>query len=160
MHRLLNITTCSALIARGNFQYDTDTGAINHIDFGAAREYTPGFVSDYLRMVAACAARDREGIVRSSTAMGFLTGGWGEGLGPRMPARWPRHSRPPVGLAVIAGDESAVMLDAHVEAGIMVGVPFGHPGHYEFGSHGGMTKRVSELGAVMLKQRLSPVRHP
>lgn len=57
----------------------------------------------------------------------------------------------------VAGDESAVMLDAHVEAGMMVGIPFGTPGLYDFGSHGGMTKRVSELGAVMLKHRLTPV---
>ena len=49
------------------------------------------------------------------------------------------------------------MLDAHVEAGMMVGIPFGTPGLYDFGSHGGMTKRVSELGAVMLKHRLTPV---
>jgi aarF domain-containing kinase len=49
------------------------------------------------------------------------------------------------------------MLDAHVEAGIMVGLPFGHPGIYDFGSHGGLTRRVSELGAVMLKHRLTPV---
>ncbi len=39
----------------------------------------------------------------------------------------------------------------------MVGIPFGTPGLYDFGSHGGMTRRVSELGAVMLKHRLTPV---
>lgn len=65
---------------------------------------------------------------------------------------------PAPALSVPAGDESAVMLDAHVEAGMMVGIPFGTPGLYDFGSHGGMTKRVSELGAVMLKHRLTPVR--
>lgn len=48
------------------------------------------------------------------------------------------------------------MLDAHVEAGFMVGLPFGSPGIYDFGEHGGMTRRVSELGAVMLKHRLTP----
>ncbi|KAL4437558.1 hypothetical protein ABPG77_003539 [Micractinium sp. CCAP 211/92] len=49
------------------------------------------------------------------------------------------------------GDEGEVMLGAHVEAGVMVGLPFGTPG-----LHGGMTHRVSELGAVMLKHRLTP----
>lgn len=63
-------------------------------------------------------------------------------------------SLPPAPLP--AGDESAVMLDAHVDAGILVGIPFGTPGLYDFGSHGGMTRRVSELGAVMLKHRLTP----
>ena len=74
------------------------------------------------------------------------------------------------------------MLDAHVEAGFMVGVPFGHKGLYDFGSHGGergwrvwcvrgrplhrlvdvltraagITRRVTELGSVMLKHRLTP----
>lgn len=71
----------------------------------------------------------------------------------------PSHPpRPPA--LTRTGDESAVMLEAHVEAGIMVGIPFGTPGLYDFGSHGGMTKRVSELGAVMLKHRLTPVRRP
>ncbi len=55
-----------------------------------------------------------------------------------------------------AGDESKVMLDAHSEAGFVVGLPFGHPGLYDFGQHAGMTTRVTELGAVMLKHRLTP----
>lgn len=50
------------------------------------------------------------------------------------------------------------MMDAHVEAGYLVGLPFGHSGVYDFGSHGGMTTRVSQLGSVMLKHRLTPVR--
>ncbi|PSC71114.1 aarF domain-containing kinase 4 [Micractinium conductrix] len=111
----------------GNFLYDPATGTINLIDFGAAKDYSPHFVSDYLRMVRACADRDRPEVIERSTSLGFLT-----------------------------GDESAVMLDAHVEAGIMVGLPFGTRGLYDFGSHGGMTRRVSELGAVMLKHRLTP----
>ena len=78
-------------------------------------------------MVGACAERDRGEVVARSQALGFLT-----------------------------GDESRVMLDAHVEAGFMVGVPFGHPGVYDFGRHGGVTRRVTELGAVMLKHRLTP----
>jgi aarF domain-containing kinase len=48
------------------------------------------------------------------------------------------------------------MLDAHTEAGFVVGLPFAHEGVYDFGAHGGMTSRVSELGAVMLKHRLTP----
>ena len=74
------------------------------------------------------------------------------------PAADAAQHRPPLYLLAAAGDESAVMLDAHVEAGVMVGLPFGHPGVYDFGAHGGMTRRVSELGAVMLKHRLTPVR--
>ncbi|KXZ56495.1 hypothetical protein GPECTOR_1g443 [Gonium pectorale] len=111
----------------GNFLYDTETDTIQLIDFGASRDYPEAFVLDYLRMVAACAERDRQGVIDMSVKLGFLT-----------------------------GDESEVMMDAHTQAGFVVGVPFAAPGTYDFGSHGGMTARVSELGATMLKHRLTP----
>jgi hypothetical protein len=55
------------------------------------------------------------------------------------------------------------MLDAHTEAGFVVGLPFAAPPGaadagfvpYDFGAHAGMTARVSELGSVMLKHRLT-----
>lgn len=60
--------------------YDPASGTINLIDFGAARDYPPHFVADYLRMVRACAERDRDEVIRRSTSLGFLTGaragGW------------------------------------------------------------------------------------
>ena len=57
-------------------------------------------------------------------------------------------------LGFLTGDESKVMTEAHCEAGFVVGVPFGTQGVYDFGSHQGMTARVGELGATMLKHRL------
>jgi hypothetical protein len=33
------------------------------------------------------------------------------------------------------GDESAVMMDAHTEAGFVVGLPFATAGLYDFGAH-------------------------
>lgn len=111
----------------GNFLYDPPTDLIHLIDFGAAKEYPPAFVSDYLEMVKACAEKDGPGIVDKSTSLGFLT-----------------------------GDESKLMLDAHVEAAIVVGTPFSSEGLYDFGAHGALTKRVTELGAIMLKHRLTP----
>lgn len=48
------------------------------------------------------------------------------------------------------------MLNAHSEAGFVVGRPFAEPGLYDFGGHSGLTAQVSELGAVMLKHRLTP----
>jgi len=48
------------------------------------------------------------------------------------------------------------MLDAHTEAGFVVGMPFSTPGIYDFGAHSGMTPRVAELGSIMLKHRLTP----
>lgn len=47
------------------------------------------------------------------------------------------------------------MLDAHVEAGYVVGTPFSTPGTYDFAQHGALTRRVSDLGAVMLRHRLT-----
>lgn len=48
------------------------------------------------------------------------------------------------------------MLDAHCEAAIVVGTPFATDGLYDFGKHGALTRRVTELGAIMLKHRLTP----
>lgn len=111
----------------GNFLYDQQAGVLNLIDFGAAKEYPRAFVDNYLRMVHACAERNRQQVVDMSVQLGFLT-----------------------------GDESAVMLEAHTEAGFVVGLPFSTPGIYDFGAHSGMTPRVAELGSVMLKHRLTP----
>jgi aarF domain-containing kinase len=44
------------------------------IDFGASKDYPKGFVDDYLRMVRACAQRDRAEVVSRSLRLGFLTG--------------------------------------------------------------------------------------
>lgn len=52
-----------------------------------------------------------------------------------------------------AGDESKVMMEAHTDAGFVVGEPFGHEGLYDFGGHGTLTKRVTQLGGVMMQHR-------
>ncbi|ESQ37815.1 hypothetical protein EUTSA_v10028510mg [Eutrema salsugineum] len=110
----------------GNFLYDESTKTINLIDFGAARDYPKKFVDDYLRMVMACADKDSKGVIEMSRRLGFLT-----------------------------GDESDVMLDAHVQAGFIVGLPFAEPGGYAFRTNN-ITSSVSNLGATMLKHRLTP----
>ncbi|CAA7013070.1 unnamed protein product [Microthlaspi erraticum] len=110
----------------GNFLYDDTTRTINLIDFGAARDYPKKFVDDYLRMVMACAEKDSKGVIEMSRRLGFLT-----------------------------GDESDVMLDAHVQAGFIVGLPFAEPGGYAFRTNN-ITSSVSNLGATMLKHRLTP----
>jgi aarF domain-containing kinase len=53
-------------------------------------------VDEYLRMVRACAMRDREGVISASLKLGFLT-----------------------------GDETKEMVDLHVQAGFIIGEPFG-----------------------------------
>ncbi|CAD5326830.1 unnamed protein product [Arabidopsis thaliana] len=110
----------------GNFLYNEATKTINLIDFGAARDYPKKFVDDYLQMVMACAEKDSEGVIEMSRRLGFLT-----------------------------GDESDVMLDAHVQAGFIVGLPFAEPGGYAFRTNN-IASSISNLGATMLKHRLSP----
>ena len=121
-----------------NFLYCRETRALTMIDFGAAKAYPKPFVDEYLRMVVACAELDREGVIDASIKLGFLT-----------------------------GEEAAVLVDAHVEAGFQVGRPFrasdpSDPNEnaeeimYDFGENRDMTRRVAGLGKVMLKHRLTP----
>ena len=110
-----------------NFLYEKETGVLHCIDFGASREYDKQFVDEYMRMVSACAERDRQGMLDASLKLGFLT-----------------------------GDESRQMLDAHVEAGFIVGEPFSaqYADGYDF-ARMDMGKRVSELARTMVKLRLT-----
>ncbi|KAL1338571.1 hypothetical protein AAHE18_10G220900 [Arachis hypogaea] len=110
----------------GNFLYDEAKKTINLIDFGAARDYPKRFVDDYLQMVLACANTDRDGVIEMSQRLGFIT-----------------------------GMESDVMLDAHVQAGFIVGLPFARSGGFDFKSTN-ITSSISHLGATMLKHRLTP----
>lgn len=60
----------------GNFLYDEHADQLHLIDFGAAKEYPKPFVDDYLRMVLACADKNREELLSRSTKLKFLTGWW------------------------------------------------------------------------------------
>ncbi|KAL2607601.1 hypothetical protein R1flu_026174 [Riccia fluitans] len=110
----------------GNFLYDEATNTINLIDFGAAREFPKKFVDDYLRMVLACANKDRDQVLEMSIRLGFLT-----------------------------GEESRTMMDAHTQAAFATGEPFANPGPFDFRATN-VTRRVSELGVTMLRERLTP----
>ncbi|KAK8565584.1 hypothetical protein V6N13_020678 [Hibiscus sabdariffa] len=132
--KLLQLTLMELFVFRfmqtdpnwGNFLFDEATKTINLIDFGAARDYPKRFVDNYLRMVMACANNDREAVIEMSQRLGFLT-----------------------------GMESDVMLDAHVQAGFVVGLPFSKTGGYDFRSTN-ITQSISNLGATMLRHRLTP----
>ncbi|KAL0047600.1 hypothetical protein WJX82_007565 [Trebouxia sp. C0006] len=110
----------------GNFLYDEHSDQLHLIDFGAAKEYPKPFVDDYLRMVLACADKNRDEVILRSTKLKFLT-----------------------------GDESKVMLDAHCDAGYLVGQPFATEGLYDFATHSALSRKIAALGGVMLKHRLT-----
>lgn len=79
-----------------------------------------------LNQVLACANKDREAVIEMSRRLGFIT-----------------------------GMESEVMLEAHAQAGFVVGLPFSEDGGYDFGSSN-ITQSISNLGATMLRHRLTP----
>mgnify|MGYP001077253883 CR=1 FL=1 len=108
-----------------NFLYDPATKRVNLIDFGASRRYKKAFVDEYLRMVRACGAGDRAGIIDASLKMGFLT-----------------------------GDETTEMMDLHVATAVIVGEPFGTAGPYDF-VKGNIAGRVGPLAGKMVQSRLA-----
>eukprot|EP00172_Hildenbrandia_rubra_P001248 Plantae.Rhodophyta-Hildenbrandia_rubra.ctg17934.p1 GENE.Plantae.Rhodophyta-Hildenbrandia_rubra.ctg17934~~Plantae.Rhodophyta-Hildenbrandia_rubra.ctg17934.p1 ORF type:complete len:655 (-),score=132.60 Plantae.Rhodophyta-Hildenbrandia_rubra.ctg17934:1066-3030(-) len=111
-----------------NFLYDQKTDKIMLVDHGATREFGKNFVSNYLRLIQSCAYEDREGVLFYSTELGFLI-----------------------------GEESKVMLDAHVAASIAVGEPFQkrYLGGYSF-KNSDIAVRTAQLGRTMLRERLCP----
>lgn len=58
-------------------------------------------------------------------------------------------------LGFLTGMESEIMLEAHVQASFVVGLPFSNGGGYDFRSTN-ITQSLSNLGATMLRHRLTP----
>lgn len=110
----------------GNFFYDTENDKIGLLDFGATREYPKEFVDDYLRLVWAAANQDRTTIHDLSLKLGFLT-----------------------------GYETKVMVDAHIDSGLVVGEPFVSHQPFDF-KHSGITSRVTKYGSIFAEHRLTP----
>ena len=47
---------------------------IELVDFGATRSYSAAFMDNWLRLLLAAAQQDREGCLRWSLKLGYLTG--------------------------------------------------------------------------------------
>ena len=109
----------------GNFFYDTATQRIGLLDFGATREFRKPFVDDYLKLVWAAAQNDRKTIEDVSVHIGFLT-----------------------------GHESAAMVRAHVDAGLVVGEPFASHEPFDFAASA-LTRRVAAHGSTFAEERLT-----
>lgn len=58
-------------------------------------------------------------------------------------------------LGFLTGMESDIMLEAHVQAGFIIGLPFSKPGGYDFRSTN-ITQSITNLGTTMLRHRLTP----
>ena len=109
-----------------NFFYDTKTGTMHLLDFGATMEFPQEFVDQYIRVVYASATKDMDTIIDASRKMGFLT-----------------------------GEESQEMNEAHATAAMFIGEPFSKEGAYDFRNQG-IPERVTKIIPTMLKHRLTP----
>ncbi|KAF4092266.1 hypothetical protein AMELA_G00018990 [Ameiurus melas] len=109
-----------------NFLYDPQTHKLALLDFGATRGFDESFTDFYIEIIKAAAEGDREGVLKHSVDMKFLT-----------------------------GFESKAMEKAHVDAVMILGEAFALDEPFDFGAQS-TTERIHSLIPVMLRQRLTP----
>ncbi|XP_029606846.1 atypical kinase COQ8A, mitochondrial isoform X2 [Salmo trutta] len=109
-----------------NFFYDPQTHRVALLDFGATRGFSEDFTDIYIELIKSAAEGDREGVRKRSVDMKFLT-----------------------------GYESKSMVNAHVDAVMILGEAFASMEPFNFGAQS-TTERIHNLIPVMLKQRLTP----
>ncbi|KAL2082328.1 hypothetical protein ACEWY4_022146 [Coilia grayii] len=109
-----------------NFFYDPQTHRVALLDFGATRGFDLSFTDMYIEVIKAAADGNREGVLKKSIDMKFLT-----------------------------GYESKSMINAHVDAVMILGEAFASDEPFNFGAQS-TTERIHNLIPVMLKQRLTP----
>ncbi|KAK7907285.1 hypothetical protein WMY93_015897 [Mugilogobius chulae] len=109
-----------------NFFYDPQTHRVALLDFGATRGFDQSFTDVYVEVIRAAAEGDREGVLQKSIDMKFLT-----------------------------GYESKPMINAHVDAVMILGEAFNSSEAFDFGAQS-TTERIHNLIPVMLKHRLTP----
>ncbi|XP_059368358.1 atypical kinase COQ8A, mitochondrial [Carassius carassius] len=109
-----------------NFFYDPQTHRVALLDFGATRGFEESFTDLYIEIIKAAADGNREEVLKRSIDMKFLT-----------------------------GYESKAMVNAHVDAVMILGEAFASEEPFNFGAQS-TTERIHNLIPVMLKQRLIP----
>ncbi|XP_061668905.1 atypical kinase COQ8A, mitochondrial [Syngnathoides biaculeatus] len=109
-----------------NFLYDPQTHKVALLDFGATRGFDQSFTDVYIEVIRSAAEGDREGVLKKSIEMKFLT-----------------------------GYESKAMENAHVDAVMILGEAFASPDTFDFGAQS-TTERIHNLIPVMLRHRLTP----
>ncbi|XP_023649097.2 atypical kinase COQ8A, mitochondrial [Paramormyrops kingsleyae] len=109
-----------------NFFYDPQTHRVALLDFGATRGFDVSFTDLYIEIIKAAAEGDRDGVLKRSIEMKFLT-----------------------------GYESKAMENAHVDAVMILGEAFASQVPFSFGCQS-TTERIHNLIPVMLRQRLTP----
>ncbi|KAF7326442.1 Atypical kinase COQ8, mitochondrial [Mycena sanguinolenta] len=115
-----------------NFLWNARTRRVELVDFGATRAYDKAFIDDWLRLLQAAALEDRAACIEWSLKLGYLT-----------------------------GEESQLMLDAHVDSIVLLATPFKRatPQPFSFGpgsQWAEITAQIRALIPVMLQHRLTP----
>lgn len=108
-----------------NFLYNPNKKQMLLIDFGASREYSEEFMLKYVQILKAAYDNDRKAIEVLSGELGFFT-----------------------------GYESQLMVDAHVDAVLILGEMF-NVDEYDFGAQN-LTQRIQNLVPTMINHRLCP----
>ena len=112
-----------------NYLFDSETGVLNLLDFGAGRDFTEEFLDTYIEVIHGAYASNRKQIMDSSLKLGFLT-----------------------------GEENKEMQNAHNTGVMIVGEPFRteHPDDlYDFGT-ADFTEKVVKILPTMSAHRLTP----
>ncbi|XP_067943691.1 atypical kinase COQ8B, mitochondrial-like isoform X2 [Watersipora subatra] len=109
-----------------NFFYDSASEKVYLLDFGATRQFNRSFVDLYIDLIKAAAVQDRQTILSKSKELGFLT-----------------------------GYESKAMVEAHIDAVSVLGLPCGLDEEYDFGRQD-ITGTIENIIPVMMKHRLGP----
>jgi len=109
-----------------NFLFNQSTKTIALIDFGASRDFSSEFIDNYIQIIRAAADNNPQRIKELSIEGGFLT-----------------------------GYETREMIDAHVNAVMILGEGFRTDKPFDFGAQN-TTRSIHKLIPVMLKHRLTP----
>ncbi|XP_054730257.1 atypical kinase COQ8B, mitochondrial [Anastrepha obliqua] len=109
-----------------NFLYDVKTKRLMLIDFGSTRFYQKKFIQNYRQVIIHAVENNRDGVLRMSREMGFLT-----------------------------GYETKQMEEAHVDAVMILGEMFRFDGEFDFGRQN-TTERIAHLVPTMVAHRLCP----
>ncbi|KAF7366764.1 ABC1-domain-containing protein [Mycena sanguinolenta] len=115
-----------------NFLWNARTRRVELVDFGATRAYDKAFIDDWLRLLQAAALEDRAACIEWSLKLRYLT-----------------------------GEESQLMLDAHVDSMVLLATPFKRatPQPFSFGPGSQWAEITAQIRAqipVMLQHRLTP----
>ncbi|TMW48007.1 hypothetical protein DOY81_006922 [Sarcophaga bullata] len=109
-----------------NFLYDSESRRLMLIDFGSTRFYQKEFITNYRNIIMCAVNNNREGVLKISRDMGFLT-----------------------------GYETKQMEEAHVDAVMILGEMFRYDGEFDFGKQN-TTERIAHLVPTMVAHRLCP----